>query len=297
MSRRPRQSGLPGVKVEMDTRPITTLSGRPKRDPALRPIAIRIDEYERQRYSEHPRCVRPKRGTVQAIDIAVEAIVRALERVVESGLYPSLEAIEERFMAAIELNWDAAERKIETWVWWTGSALWAPHSLERVLGWLEDERNAVYLRRARGEDTLPRRAQADAEPVRELSPLEQQAEYDRRHGVTPEPTIAELVGSGLKTVEPGVGTCVLKQPRPDPTSPPIEIERASQALSESLDRQRSERVFRKDMELARSTVQPRVKSDDELRAESLRKSEYMKSTTPEQRSADAKSGRKPWEVG
>jgi hypothetical protein len=154
-----------------------------KRDSRLHDIAVRVDEYERARYEQHPRCVRPKRNTPNARVLSVEAITKALERVVATEVYPTLEDIEMRFRAVVELNWDGAERKLETWEWWTGSWMWAPLSLERCLGWLDEQRNEIYLLRARGVLVLPQRPSSD-EPspvdMAGLSPMEQQAEYDRQ---------------------------------------------------------------------------------------------------------------------
>ena len=197
--RDPRQSSLLGPSFDAPAKqhkPEDGKMGTIKRDPRLHEVAVRVDDYERLRYDQHPRRVRSKRDTPEARRIAVEAITQALERVVASGLYGTLEAIELRFMAVVELNWEGAERKAETWDWWTGSALWAPNSLERCLGWLDEDRNWIYVERARGISPRPIRENSEPEPgarTEGLSPAEQQAEYDARHGIArPEAVVDEF---------------------------------------------------------------------------------------------------------
>ncbi len=191
MSRKPRQSSLPGADFEAPKERETgkRMDGKKRRDPRLRPIAERIDEYERARYFEHPRRVRGKRDSPEARSVSVEAITKALERTLDwEYSQVSLESMEVVFRGVIELNWDAAERKVETWDWWSGSNLWAPMSLERCLGWLEEERNAVFLQRAHGDLPLPVRSDmqsgaGDVVDISALSPRQQQEQYDRDHGI------------------------------------------------------------------------------------------------------------------
>lgn len=163
-----KQSTFPGRDFEtpaQHTTPIGKIGTTPGRDPRLNAYAKRVDTYERERYSQHPRRVRAKRATPEALAISVEAITRAFEWAIERAPDWSLEEIEVQFRAVVELNWSSAEKKLETWTWWNGGALWRTHSLERCLGWLEEERNAIYLGRARGELALPKRPEEPAEAV------------------------------------------------------------------------------------------------------------------------------------
>jgi hypothetical protein len=257
----------------------------------------------------------------------VEAITRALERVVASGVYETLDAIEERFRAAVELNWEAAERKVETWEWWTGSKLWAPQSLDRVLGWLDEPRNVVYLHRATGEFDLPRRADAQtpAVDVSELSPAEQQAAYDRDHGrvivtfggveCTP------FSGEFVNYTRPSSDITVMREGdyMVGESDEPVHLEAGDvierevmEQLSDCIDRGdapelaelmgmmaigRPKRMSKESQELAAGATKYIGRCQGEALRIHERKLAYFKATTPEQRDADSKAGRKPWEVG
>lgn len=109
--------------------------------------ARRIAAHERKRYSEHPRCTRAKRSDAKSMAIAVEAI----ESVLESGVQ-EVEAV-----AAIELQWARAVDDEDSWRYWTGVELWKGRKLAHLLAWLEEPRNAVYLRIAEGLETAPTR--------------------------------------------------------------------------------------------------------------------------------------------
>ena len=336
MTRPPRQSNLPGQEFQSPAQhetgtTKTTLSINAVRDPRLNPVARRVDEYERARYIDHPRCVRPKRDTPEAHSISVEAITRALERVLASGVYSTLEDIEMRFRGVVELNWDAADRKQETWEWWSGTAMWAPNSLERVLGWLDEKRNWVYLERAAGLSELPSRPDETGlmpDDVADLSPVEQQAAYDEAHGIEvpggadPETYVQDEIritvggipitgfadGRDVEisddTPEPGQWRRWLDKPLVLDIQPPAECEGAQQ-LSDAVDRGDPAELEQLTSELAAHFQLPKSLmlgevpgglNDEELRRLHDRKLAYMKATTPEERVADAKAGRKPWEV-
>jgi hypothetical protein len=300
------------------------VQGPKRRDPRLHSIADRLDEYERLRYSEHPRCTRPKRSTPEAIAISVEAITRALERVVASGVYETLDAIEERLRAVVELNWEAAERKLETWEWWTGSKLWAPQSLDRVLGWLDEPRNVVYLHRATGEFELPRRADAQvpAVDVSELSPAEQQAAYDQEHGPRFD-AVQRDIQQNYMSIHPETGEFSMTVMREGDfmvvdSEEPVHLEAGDvierevmEQLSDCIDRGdapelaelmwmmepgRTLSVSDESRELAAVATEYIGECQSEALKTHERKLAYFKSTTYEQRDADARAGRKPWEV-
>lgn len=187
--RKPTQPSLLGAsfdepKIEASKRK----DGKKRRGPRLREHAARVDEYERKRYQEHPRCTRPKRDTPEARKNSVEAITKAMERYVESFESDDLDHIELMMRAVVELNFDSAVRKIESWDWWSGSAMWTPSSLDRVLEWLSEPRNWIYIERAKGAAECPAVGTAQEisaiVDVTGLSPQEQQEDYNRRHGIT-----------------------------------------------------------------------------------------------------------------
>ena len=359
MTRDTRQSNLPGSHFDtpVSYQGQTKQDGAPRRDDRLKVVAARVDEYERARYMQHPRCVRPKRDTPEAHDISVEAITRALERVVASGSHSTLEDIETQFRAVVELNWEAADRKAETWDWWTGTAMWAPRSLDRVLGWLEEKRNWIYLERAAGRSSLPSRPDDTGrmpDDVSEMTPAEQQAAYDQAHGLVRgvDPSLPGSDRTGVfieyrdgvtegdlrdlhRKVSISIGGHELQGFKPDqplefPAEDPNPSENwrrwasmpsvqspgyaaaraewdAMEQLSDAVERGDAPDMAKLMDELALEFQMPRtimfgepvggVSSDDELRRIRDRKSAYMKSTTPEERAADAKAGRQPWEGG
>lgn len=364
MTRDPRQSNLPGAQFQQPAEQdsgttTTTTTGRKRRDSRLNEVAARVDEYERARYIQHPRCVRPKRDTPGAHQISVEAITRALERVVESKAYDTLQAIETRFRAVVELNWDAADRKAETWDWWTGSAMWAPISLDRVLGWLDERRNWIYIERADGRSELPSRPNETGlmpDDIGQLSPADQQRAYDEAHGIetqvgtwegkSSDQIIADISGMAeqLREMAPPFtgdlervtqqvmrtaretgadpmavarvylnGTHELKVVVPEIKIDPIQRPRSNSHSSwnretgEITDHPDFNAVmdgvaaeltahFQMPKSLMLGTVPGGITSESELAAIRDRKVAYLKSTTPEERAADAKAGRQPWEV-
>ena len=315
MASDPRQSSLPGVQFETPVQsqhePQPGKIGTIRRDPRLREVALRVDEYERARYIQHPRCTRPKRDTPQARDISVEAITRAIERCLPQ--FETLEQLETRFRAVVELNWEAADRKSETWDWWTGSALWQPNSLDRVLGWLEEKRNWIYLDRAAGKTPLPQRAGDTGNldhDLLDLSPAEQQAEYNKRHGIDPGSMTISIGGQELHGISDGQFVEITDD-EPEPGQwkrwadiPPIKLEIMPLVEGEPSEVVSYPSVAGIQMpapdpispELFDGLRLPPPPTDEELRASSQRKLEYMRSTTPEQRAEDAQAGRKPWEV-
>jgi len=343
MSRKPRQTDLTGVGFEAPTQPAQvtqprTKAGNMKRDSRLHDIAVRVDDYERDRYEQHPRCVRPKRTTPEARVLSVGAITQALERVVATEVYPTLEDIEMRFRAVVELNWDSAERKVETWDWWTGSAMWTPLSLERCLGWLDEHRNEVYLLRARGVLALPQRATSEAPSPADmtgLSPLEQQAEYDRQFGAAAEhvedyvrETSQALIQDAkpeqwgtpewmdeaywkLKECSDFVVGVDLAKPGSDEAGVHIEYrdglgkedlrkvhDDAAEQLSDAIDRGDAQGLDDLVRELMDYTGQPADDvSETQLARDMRAKTAYVNGTSAEERAADAEAGRKPWEVG
>lgn len=314
MTRAPRQSSLPGSEFETpierpgsETRSENGTMGTIRRDPRIKEAAARVDEYERGRYIQHPRATRPKRDSPQAHALSLEAIRTAMEAAVESGRYETIEKIETTFRAVVELNWSSAVEKQETWDWWTGSAMWSPRSLERVLGWLEEKRNWIYLDRASGKSPIPQVAAETGKvegDIADLSPAEQQAEYDRRHGIE---TVGPIVPDGADPetyVHPkivmGIDHAV---PGGDETGVFIEF-RDGHSVHSLRELLRPGTVYEEEgirkwdmpaISLA-YTPAPEV-SDVELRKASERKLDYVMRTTPEERDADAKAGRKPWEVG
>jgi hypothetical protein len=210
-----------------------------------------------------------------------------MERAVESGEFDSLSIIELRFRAVVELNWEAAERKVETWDWWSGSAMWAPRSLDRVLEWLNEERNWIYLDRAAGSQPVPKAPTADEIDERidslNMSPQEQQDDYDRRHGIRPSPFECEQKSRSYNhkisvTIDDKSAEAMLR-------------------CAESGDGSLAEVMGNVFTGMGDSFELPKPKGDSQLRKEAQRKSEYVKRTTPEERAADADAGRKPWEVG
>lgn len=337
MSRYPRQSNLPGSEFQQQARAhliSENRSGsenepgtennpgkcRPRRDPRLNEVASRVDEYERARYIQHPRCVRPKRDTPEAHQISVEAITRALERVVESKVYDTLETIETRFRAVVELNWDAADRKAETWDWWTGSAMWAPISLDRVLGWLDEQRNWIYLERADGRSELPSRADDTGlmpDDIGQLSPADQQRAYDEAHGIESAPKWPDTPAvewAPTKTAEQVLADVPAMMA--DEAVRFDAIQRRRSSSHSSWNRETGEITDHPDFGAAVDGFAQAVANhvripkhilmndapgdiarESELAGIRDRKVAYLRSTTPEERAEDAKAGRQPWEVG
>ena len=321
MARKPTQSSLPGAsfeepKIEASKRK----DGGKRRDPRIREHAVRVDEYERKRYQEHPRCVRPKRDTLEARSNSVEAITRAMERYVESGESEGLDHVELMLKAVVELNFESAVRKIESWDWWSGSAMWTPSSLDRVLEWLTEPRNWIYIERA-GSSPMPvllgNEPSPHAPEVSDLSPKEQQDDYNRRHGITAQVQNFRDYEASFVVPDP-------EAPRFDPIQRPrnynhstltgfgvmVDLPTANEQKAAgvmldsvgegdgSLDEVMAKLIdgVAGDAGVPAYMLGGKPKSDDELRGEAERKLAYVRSTTPDERTADAAAGRKPWEV-
>jgi hypothetical protein len=198
--------------------------------------------------------------------------------------------------------------------------MWAQRSLDRVLGWLEAKRNWVYLERAKGKSPLPKRESAEPqEDLSDLSPLEQQRAYNEKHGIFV--GVDPAVPGGDETAEVVVSFDPIQRTRtwsysswnsktdeithhPDPSLASWDGGKAGEDMGEdaqkaAIDRMRelseAPEVYRPDPGMAK--VLQEIKTDEELREIAKRKLAYVKATTPEQRAADAKAGRKPWEVG
>ncbi len=291
-----RQSVLPGSEFETQSQPaevrgkVSGSAGESLRDPRIHVFAKRVDEYERARYAQHPRCVRPKRATPEAIQISVEAVVRAFEWAIDRQPDWSLETIETRFRAVVELNWSAAESKVATWMWWNGGALWRACSLDRCLGWLEEERNSIFLARARGRLELPKRKEvkpsiAEVESVlSELDAICPRKIPPPEHAVVPPPKFATE-----KKPEPPNATELALIAR-EKASWEQHLAAMEAKLSKGTDVPLS--ILRGDAPSGLNDGVAQLGTKNAERDKYQRMKAYIDRTTPEQRAADDKAGRK-----
>lgn len=140
-----------------------------------------VAAYERRRRSEHPRAADGDESRWPPLEHSTRAVYRLLAERMRGKHRREIPAEAAMLAASVDLTFERARRHESTWDYWVGLGLWEGSTPSRLLGWLEEPKNAMFLSQAAGKLSAGRsdsRGDPSAHPVwAEISAQDSREEF------------------------------------------------------------------------------------------------------------------------